>query len=43
MYGNWPEATVRARNLFLKILERVRRRCAASVVSYVAMPEHAPR
>jgi len=33
-------ATVRARNLFLKILEQVRRRCAASMVGYVVMPEH---
>lgn len=32
--------TVRARNLFLKILEQVRRRCAASMVGYVVMPEH---
>jgi len=32
--------TVRARDLFLKILEQVRRRCAASVVGYVVMPEH---
>jgi putative transposase len=32
--------TVRARDLFLKILEQVRRRCAASVLGYVVMPEH---
>jgi putative transposase len=32
--------TVRARDLFLKILEQVRRRCLASVVGYVVMPEH---
>lgn len=32
--------TVWARNLFLKILEQVRRRCAASMVGYVVMPEH---
>ena len=32
--------TVRARDLFLKILEQVRRRWAASVVGYVVMPEH---
>jgi putative transposase len=32
--------TVRARNLFLKILEQVRRGCAASMVGYVVMPEH---
>ena len=32
--------TVRARDLFLKILEQVRRRLAASVVGYVVMPEH---
>ena len=32
--------TVRARNLFLKILEQVRRRCVASMVGYVVMPEH---
>jgi putative transposase len=32
--------TVRARNLFLKILEQARRRCAASMVGYVVMPEH---
>ena len=33
--------TARARNFFLKILEQVRRRCAASVVGYMVMPEHA--
>jgi len=32
--------TVRARNLFLKILEQVRRGCVASIVGYVVMPEH---
>src|SRR5216683_6904316 len=32
--------TVRARNLFLKILEEVRRGCVASMVGYVVMPEH---
>jgi len=32
--------TARARNLFLKILEQVRRRCAASIVGFVVMPEH---
>jgi putative transposase len=32
--------TTRARNLFLKILEQVRRRCVASIVGYVVMPEH---
>lgn len=32
--------TVRARNLFFKILEQVRHRCAASIVGYVVMPEH---
>jgi len=32
--------TVCARNLFLKILEKVRRRCAAGMVGYVVMPEH---
>ena len=32
--------TVRARDLFLKILEQVRRRWAASMVGYVVMPEH---
>jgi putative transposase len=32
--------TVRARDLFLKILEQVRRRWAASVLGYVVMPEH---
>jgi putative transposase len=32
--------TARARNLFLKILEQVRRRCLASIVGYVVMPEH---
>jgi putative transposase len=32
--------TVRARDLFLKILEEVRRRFASSVVGYVVMPEH---
>jgi putative transposase len=32
--------TVRARDIFLKILEQVRGRCAASVVGYVVMPEH---
>jgi putative transposase len=32
--------TVRARDLFLKILEQERRQCAASVVGYVVMPEH---
>ena len=29
-----------ARNLFLKILEQVRRGCVASIVGYVVMPEH---
>jgi putative transposase len=32
--------STRTRNLFLKILEQVRRRCAASIVGYVVMPEH---
>jgi len=32
--------TVRARDLFLKILEQEPRRCAASVVGYVVMPDH---
>src|SRR6266403_2534912 len=32
--------TVCARNLFLKILEQVRRGCVASIVGYVVMPEH---
>src|SRR6266851_6128022 len=32
--------TVCARNLFLKILEQVRRRCAAGIVGYVVMSEH---
>ena len=32
--------TVRVRDLFLKILEQERQRCAASVVGYVVMPEH---
>jgi putative transposase len=32
--------TVPARNLFLKILEQVRRGYAASMVGYVVMPEH---
>jgi len=32
--------TVRARHLFLKILEQVWRRCVTSVVGYVVMPEH---
>ena len=32
--------TVRARDVFLKILEEVRQRCVASVVGYVVMPEH---
>src|SRR6202011_526589 len=32
--------TVRARDVFLKTLEQVRRRFASSVVGYVAMPEH---
>jgi len=32
--------TVRARDLFLKILEQVRRRCAANLMGYVVMPEH---
>jgi REP element-mobilizing transposase RayT len=32
--------TVRARDVFLKTLEEVRRGCAASVVDYVIMPEH---
>ena len=40
-YGRRPLlGTVRARNLFLKILEQVRGRCAASMVGYVVMPEH---
>jgi putative transposase len=33
--------TARARNLFLRILEQVRRGCVASIVGYVVMPEHA--
>ncbi len=32
--------TVCARNLFLEILEQVRRRCVASIAGYVVMPEH---
>src|SRR5258708_39010349 len=32
--------TGRARNLFLKVLEQERRRCAASMGGYVVMPEH---
>lgn len=32
--------TVRARDLFLKILEQVKGRFASNVVGYVAMPEH---
>ena len=32
--------TVRARDIFLKTLEEVRRGCVASVVGYVVMPEH---
>jgi putative transposase len=31
---------VRSRDVFVKILEEVRRRFAASVIGYVAMPEH---
>ena len=33
-------ATVRARNLFVKILGEVRNRCGSLLVGYVVMPEH---
>jgi len=32
--------TVRARNLFVKILGEVRNRCGSLLVGYVVMPEH---
>src|SRR6202030_4190233 len=32
--------TVRSRDVFVKILEKVRRRFGASVIGYVVMPEH---
>ncbi len=40
-YQRWPLlGSRRNRDLFLRVLERVRRRCHFVVVGYVVMPEH---